>query len=566
MLLRSWIIVVVFFLVQANSKESASLDFVDANLEDVARTLSAAYGTPILVDDGAKSRVTFHLDGLGLFEGLTALCEANGFSLVQVGGVFHIQKAKRRGESSISVGALGVSLSLKNADLREFVHDFSMNTGLNVLLAPGVEGTLNGDLQNLPPETAIRELMAAHGFQVRGGRGCLRVILMPKENVKLPNVSLSYANGSYSADFRSAPLMDVLRTIADYAKLNLAVYGELQERVQLSFRDVSLEDLVAAVFRGSRYTYRLDSLNLYVSEGGAKKALSNVELYPLKFISPEKAAAQLAKFMASSSFAISEYREQNALLLGGSAVELAEARSILQRIDLPLMQVTLSCVVVELKKGKNFAMGIRSGSAKNVGEYDVGVRGFFDFLGKDVSKSGAFGKIGILPDRFELELSSMEENNEAEVLARPRLTTLNGSKAELNVTNTVYYLVSQVSADGYPITDYRSFNDGVSLELTPTVTQNGKITLEVSPEIKTAGRSSGDGPRDISTRNLKTTVVLQDGETFCLGGLIRKNKSEVRSAVPFFGSIPLLGRLFSYTSIEEENNELMIFITPTILK
>jgi type IV pilus assembly protein PilQ len=185
-------------------------------------------------------------------------------------------------------------------------------------------------------------------------------------------------------------------------------------------------------------------------------------------------------------------------------------------------------------------------------------------MDKDFSVAGAFGKIGLLPDRFEMELASMEENNFAEVLARPRLTTLNGNKSELNVTNTVYYLVSQVSADGYPITDYRSFNDGISLELTPSVTQEGRITLDVSPEIKTAGRSSGDGPRDISTRNLKTVVVLKDGETLCLGGLIRKSKSEVRSAVPFLGSIPLLGRLFSYNSEEEEENELAIFITPHV--
>ena len=158
----------------------------------------------------------------------------------------------------------------------------------------------------------------------------------------------------------------------------------------------------------------------------------------------------------------------------------------------------------------------------------------------------------------------MEENNRAEILARPRLTTLNGNKAELNVTNTVYYLVSQVSADGYPITDYRSFNDGISLEITPTVTQGGSITLNISPEIKTAGRSSGDGPRDISTRNLKTKVALKSGETLCLGGLVRKGKSEVRNAVPFLGSIPFIGRLFSYVSEVDDESELAIFITPEV--
>jgi type IV pilus assembly protein PilQ len=273
---------------------------------------------------------------------------------------------------------------------------------------------------------------------------------------------------------------------------------------------------------------------------------------------------QLSKLLPGSGLVVSEVKEQNALMLRGSPAEIAEAVAILENLDRPAMQVTISCVIVELKRGRNFEIGLHSGSTRKTGENDLGVRGFWDFMGKDVSASGAFGKIGILPARFEMELSAMEENNRAEVLARPRLTTLNGNKAELNVTNTVYYLVSQVSADGYPITDYRSFNDGISLEITPTVTQGGSITLNISPEIKTAGRSSGDGPRDISTRNLKTTVTLKNGETLCLGGLVRKGKSEVRTAVPFLGSIPLIGRLFSYVSEVEDESELAIFITPEV--
>jgi type IV pilus assembly protein PilQ len=268
--------------------------------------------------------------------------------------------------------------------------------------------------------------------------------------------------------------------------------------------------------------------------------------------------------MPGAGLVVSEAKEQNALMLRGSPAEIAEAREILSRLDRAALQVTISCVIVELKRGKNFEIGLHSGATRKTAENDLGVRGFMEFLGKDVSGSGAFGKIGILPARFEMELAAMEESNKAEVLARPRLTTLNGNKAELNVTNTVYYLVSQVSADGYPITDYRSFNDGISLELTPTVAQGGSITLNVAPEIKTAGRSSGDGPRDISTRNLKTTVVLNDGETLCLGGLVRRSKSEVRTAVPFLGSIPFIGRLFSYVSEVEEESELAIFITPEV--
>jgi type IV pilus assembly protein PilQ len=413
--------------------------------------------------------------------------------------------------------------------------------------------------------------MESNGFKVRGERGCLRVSRPKVTKIGntgagggIPDFLVERTGDLYSVDLQSVPLKTAIKAIAEEAGLNLAVYGDLNEKVQMSFRDVPLVEILTSIFRGSAFTFRLDSASLWVSEAGATKALADLRVYPLKHVSPEKASAQLSKFMKGTEINVSEYREQNALVLGASPQTLERAVNFLEMIDVPQMQVTLACVIVEFRKGKSFAIGVRSGTARNVGEGNIQARGFFDFLGKDVSKSGAFGKIGILPDRFELELSSMEENNEAKVLARPRVTTLNGNKAELNVTNTVYYLVSQVSSDGYPITDYRSFNDGISLELTPTMTQDGLITLAVAPEIKTAGRSTGDGPRDISSRNMKTTVVLRDGETLCLGGLIRKNKTEVRSAVPFFGSIPVLGRLFSYTSEEEEESELAIFITPTV--
>ena len=560
------VFLVTYSLLCASTPGSVTLDFVDVPLADVVRSLSLAYGTPILVDGVGDTKVTFHLEGVSLFEGLSALCAANGLVVVQEGRVFHVRRARPLEDSYIALDSSGVVIAVKNMNVRDFVKEFALNTGVNALSDFDVDGTVTGNLRGMLPEIAFRVLMESNGFRVRGERGCLRVSRKAESSGALSTkeVSVERAGNLYSVDFQSVPLKEALKAIAEEAGLNLAVYGDLNESVQMSFKDVSLLELLSSIFRGSAWTFLLDSSSLLVSENGATKALAGVRLFPLKHVSPEKASAQLSKFLKDSEVHVSEFREQNALVLGGSDMALDRAEEFLKMIDVPAMQVTLACVIVEFRKGKSFALGVRSGTARNVGEGDVHARGFFDFLGKDISKSGAFGKIGILPDRFELELSSMEENNEAKVLARPRVTTLNGNKAELNVTNTVYYLVSQVSSDGFPITDYRSFNDGISLELTPTMTQDGLITLSVAPEIKTAGRSSGDGPRDISSRNMKTTVVLRDGETLCLGGLIRKNKTEVRQAVPFLGSIPVLGRLFSYTSEDEEESELAIFITPTV--
>ena len=520
--------------------DKVSLDFVDASLQDVARSVSLAYGVPVLVDAD------------------------------------HIRKERARGENYFDVRDSLVSIDVRERDVREFIRDFSANTGLNVVASPEVAGLVSGRLDAVPPGTALRVLLESHGFRVRRDAECFRV----ERPRNMPaGAGGSGTNGTasassvpdivqddslYSVELDGTPLDVFLKECARVANLNLVQYGEVHESLQMRFDRVPLAHLLQSLFRGSRYTYALDSNTLFVAERGAKNVLSRTELYPLKEAAPEQLMAQLSKLLLGSGLVVSEVKEQNALMLRGSPSEIADAVAILERLDKAPMQVTISCVIVEFKRGRNFEIGLHSGATRKTGENDLGVRGFMEFLGKDVSGSGAFGKIGILPARFEMELAAMEENNRAEVLARPRLTTLNGNKAELNVTNTVYYLVSQVSADGYPITDYRSFNDGISLEITPTVTQGGSITLNISPEIKTAGRSSGDGPRDISTRNLKTKVALKSGETLCLGGLVRKGKSEVRNAVPFLGSIPFIGRLFSYVSEVDDESELAIFITPEV--
>ena len=564
-------IIIFILLVGCRTLWAATLDFVDTPIADVMRTVSLAYGTPILVDDSLQVKVTFHLEGVGLLEGLAALCSANGLEIVEDGAVYHVRRAVQHGEHEFRMQDSLISLAVRDKEVQEFIREFSLNSGLNILANPGLEGRISGNLHSMSAEAAFRAIMGAHGFRVWREGDCLRVDKGRKGHSvnesygsAEPNIRLERDGNLYSAEIADGDLLKVLNELSDLSGLNLAVYGDIHENVRLRLNGVSLSYMVESLFRGKRYSYALEDSTLFVSEGGTRNALSTTRLYPLRHIHSERALAYLAKVSPGPNFVVAEVKEQNALLLAGSRSEIQMAEDLLNQIDIPALQVTLSCIVVEFKKGHGFEIGLHSGASRKTAERDIGARGYLDFMDKDFSVAGAFGKIGLLPDRFEMELASMEENNFAEVLARPRLTTLNGNKSELNVTNTVYYLVSQVSADGYPITDYRSFNDGISLELTPSVTQEGRITLDVSPEIKTAGRSSGDGPRDISTRNLKTVVVLKDGETLCLGGLIRKSKSEVRSAVPFLGSIPLLGRLFSYNSEEEEENELAIFITPHV--
>lgn len=545
-----------------------SLDFVNTDIKEVVRTISAAYDMAILVDQNISANITVHLDSVGLFEGLSAIASANGLEVIQEGALYRIRKKIERGENRFYSKDGLVFIDVQNKEIQEFIKEYAANTNLNILIDPKIKVKISGRLQGLPAHSALVSLMKAHGFRVRSGPDCFFVEeeKQPKEESS-SIVELAYRDSLFFVDLEAASLKNVLNEMATLAHLNLAVYGELRENVYLKADSLPLNALLKMLFQGSRYTYTFDSLGtILVGERGAPSAIAANSLYYLEHIHSEKALLLLTKAYQDRGLRILEVKEQNALLLMGASTEIESASHFLKKIDVETLQVLLECIIVEFNKGKQFEFGFRSGSAKKTSEGGLGINSFIRISDKSRFWGRGFGEIGLLSDQFDFELAALEENNQAEILARPSISTLNGNKASINVTNTTYYMVSQVSADGFPITDYRSFNEGVSLEITPSVARSGEITIEIIPEIKTSARSSGEGPRDISTRNLKTTVSLKEGETFCLGGLIRKTSAKVRSAIPFLGSLPWVGKWFSYHTNEDYTMELAVFITPRLIR
>jgi len=546
-----------------------SLDFVNTDIKEVARTISAAYDMAILVDQEVSATITVHLDSVGLFEGLSAIASANGLEVFQEGSLYRIRKKIERGENYFSSKEGLVSIDVQNKGIQEFIKEYAANTNLNILIDPNIKAKISGRLEGLSPFSALVSLMQAHGFRVLQKENFFLIEedRHSREEGASSVLDLAYRNSSFFVDLQSASLKQVLNEMATLAHLNLAVYGELRENVHLKADSLSLKALLKMLFQGSRYTYTFDSLgSILVGERGAPSAIAGNSLYYLEHIHSEKALLLLSKAYQDRGLRILEVKEQNALLLMGASTEIESATQFLKQIDVENLQVLLECIIVEFNKGKQFEFGLRSGSGKKTAEGGLGLNSFIRITDKSRSWGRGFGEIGLLSDQFDFELAALEENNQAEILARPSISTLNGNKASINVTNTTYYMVSQVSADGFPITDYRSFNEGVSLEITPSVARSGEITIEIIPEIKTSARSTGEGPRDISTRNLKTIVSLKEGETFCLGGLIRKTSAKIRSAIPFLGSLPWIGKWFSYHTNEEYTMELAVFITPRLIR
>jgi type II secretory pathway component GspD/PulD (secretin) len=166
-------------------------------------------------------------------------------------------------------------------------------------------------------------------------------------------------------------------------------------------------------------------------------------------------------------------------------------------------------------------------------------------------------------------LTAAASQGKVKVLSDPKIATLNGKKATIDITTQIPYVTSSVTSTGVATQSVSYTMTGIKLEVTPTVNADGRVTMEVNPTVSqpsTVAASAGTtGAVATDARTAKTTVIVQDGETVVIGGLITDSVSNVVAKVPFLGDIPILGWLFKKKSVERTRVELLIFVTPKVL-
>ncbi len=229
-------------------------------------------------------------------------------------------------------------------------------------------------------------------------------------------------------------------------------------------------------------------------------------------------------------------------------------------------------MIVEYNRKKDSEFGLKTGSVPSgvptlAGNFKtVGASQNVSLLPK-INNVGPFkAAVKFLPQDWSLSLHANLAKDRGKILSMPKITTLNGHPAHLRVRQTSYYPVTSFNQQGLPSTDFRSIDDGITIDLTPWVTQHGDVNLEIKPSIKTAQpTTNANSPAPVTDRAIKTNVRLRDGETLILGGLINSKESHNREYVPFLGQIPLLGYFFSWRKKVQSTTELVIYVTPHIL-
>ena len=172
---------------------------------------------------------------------------------------------------------------------------------------------------------------------------------------------------------------------------------------------------------------------------------------------------------------------------------------------------------------------------------------------------------------FDAVITAAAKKGKAKVLSDPKVATLNNKEANINITTQIPYTTTETSASNPPVstTKVTYLTTGIILKVTPTINSDGRISMKINPTVSQPSATvvpvAGGAP-GIDTRSADTNVIVRNGETIVIGGLIHDSQSEAVFKVPILGDIPILGYLFKKKSMSRTRMELLIFVTPRILE
>ena len=246
-----------------------------------------------------------------------------------------------------------------------------------------------------------------------------------------------------------------------------------------------------------------------------------------------------------------------------------QINDLIQELDKPKSQVLIKVAFVELTHNDNSNLGIDAVFSGSIG----GGEGNALTAGTAFDLGGSGGLMQLNYDDVSVSMNALAEEGKVEILSRPSILTRNNREALISVGSLVPFMQTGNvnSVTGVQIPQYEYEPIGISLRVTPYITPHGLVELSLFPEIsETTGDkievSEGLQLPVFATRSAQTVVVTPNGKTVIIGGLMQDNKVETVRKVPLLGDIPILGSLFRHKEMKDTKTELLIFLTPFIVK
>ena len=437
------------------------------------------------------------------------------------------------------------------------------------------------------------------------------------KQAELKKKKFGYVGEKLSLNFQNIDVRAVLQLIADFTGLNLVTSDTVQGNITLRLKNVPWDQAMDIILKTKGLSKRQTGNVILVApteEIAAREKLELEsqkqieELAPLRseYIQVNYAkATDLAELLKSEDNSLLSIRgnvtideRTNTLLVQDTADKLIQIRGLVTTLDIPVRQVLIESRVVVANDDFSKDLGVRFGISnrtKNQPTNNTGtqsnsavagnLQGTTDLINFDTLTNtdglqvnlpaaptdAVAASIGLaiakLPfgNLLQLELSALQQEGRGEVISNPRVITANQKEAYIEQGTEIPFLTA--SANGSTTITFKKAV--LSLRVTPQITPDDRVIMDLTVTQDTIGQFInllGSSVPSIDTQEVTTQVLVDNGETVVLGGVYRRETRDESQRVPFFGDLPYVGFLFKQSVNVDEKQELLIFVTPKIIK
>ena len=566
--------------------EGISMNFSSADITMVVKYISEMTGKNFIVDSRVTGKVTIlsprKVSKEEAYKVFESILEVYGYTAVPSGNVTKIvpsANAKLMG----GTGSGGPRLSAEARD--------SMITQLLPLRFVGAENMVNALRPLIPPtsyiaayaqsntliivdmESNIKRLgEIVERLDVEGREAAIRVLPLRHASAKDIAVKINNLLGNKPTGAAVPPGQEPQTVIADDRLNALIVLGN-------EFFATKVERLVTQLDVESPPGRQENSV-IYLNNAAAED-MARVVTQILQ--SANKTAGQPGQ---PDAVFITADKATNAVIVSGSPEQFGAVKRVIDKLDIPRKQVFVEALIFEVQADKASKFGVEwrtTSNFNNPGPQAIGGTNFGNInsvaQNPITGLSGQGLVVGVVDGTINFAgqtyanvgalMNALRTDTDVNILSTPNILTTDNESAEIFVGSNVPFVQSTAqTTGGLPIENIQRQDIGITLKVTPQISETDFVKLHISQEISSIAPTQLDKAKDIITfkRSAKTTVVVPDSQNVVIGGLMQENMQEVENKVPLLGDIPLLGWLFKSRTKQRVKTNLMIFLTPHIIK
>jgi len=583
------------------SAENITLNFKEADIESVINAVAQITGKTFIVDPAVKGNITIvssqPLRPDEVYAVFLSILQVHDFAAVESGKVIKITPIAKAGQDMIITANGDGALELPEDRLVTRIHKLQ-NLQADKL-APVLRPMLNprsGQIAALAVKEGNSLIITERAGNVErllrivrrldqdsgGGMEVLRLEHADAREVVAVITGLEIGSGRLTAD--------QLRMAADSRTNSVLLQGDEAHLLRAKAMILHLD---APLAKGG------DTQVLFLRYANAKDLVPILSGMEMPDASTPSAGGQVAAprrtVQQRSDVNIQADEGTNALIMTGPPAVIQALQAVVRQLDIRRVQLMIEAVIAEVSTAKGVDLGIQwfGADAKH-----TGVIGGTNFPGSGVGLSGVAaqaddsinalaglggfnfglfsGSTKILGTEFfsfGALVHALATDGDTNILSTPSLVTMDNQEAEIIVGQNVPFLTGSFTqattgVGGSPFQTIERRDVGIKLKVKPQVNEGDVIRLDIAQEVSSVEPSSVNYEAGLTTntRNITTSVLVEDGKVLVLGGLINDDVKETVNKVPLLGDIPLLGALFRYTSSERSKRNLMVFLRPVILR